>query len=130
MLCCALLHGWGAVLCRAVAVSVIVLCHGSCRTQLLRSLPKLDGTTAAQLTNFLAELQQRRTGAASGQEGHSNGSTLAALDAATQEPHHVAVTQQQELWWQQAEVAFALLKQEAQVQQGSEQQTQEAEHGA
>lgn len=83
-----------------------------CRTRLLRSLPKLDSSTAQQLTAFLGEVQQHTPA------GHSSTSTpgAAAGDGA------VAVSEEEQQWWQQASLAYSLLKDQA----GKVQQQQDA----
>ena len=114
------------------------LCGGllwcCCRTRLLRRLPKLDSSTAQQLTAFLAELQQhmhdQHTAAGShtaGQQqpahaaaaagGGSAGSEAAAAAAA-------AVSEEEQQWWEQAALAFDLLRQQAGKVQQQEQEQQ------
>jgi hypothetical protein len=89
---------------------VPVLCCVS-RTQLLRSLPKLDGDTAQQLAGFLTDLQQRHS--------QQQPAAPAAPEQQREQPA-VAVSKEQEMWWQRAELAYSLLKQQAQQQQQQE----------
>lgn len=91
------------------------------RTRLLRSLPKLDSSTAQQLTAFLSEVQQhspRGTG--------SNTSPAAGAAAAVNGDGAAAVSEEEQQWWQQASLAYSLLREQAgKVQQGQGQQQQE-----
>jgi hypothetical protein len=77
-----------------------------CRTRLLRSLPKLDSNTAQQLTAFLAEVQQHTPA------GHGSTST-ASTPSATAADNAVAVSKEEQQWWQQASLAYSLLKDQA-----------------
>lgn len=96
------------------------------RTRLLRSLPRLDGSTAQQLTAFLAEVQQHSS-TDTHPSTHSTGSsaaassTQAAAGAAGQGVQE-AVSAEEEEWWQQAALAYNLLRQQA----GKVQEVQEA----
>lgn len=91
------------------------------RTRLLRSLPKLDSSTAQQLAAFLSEAHQHSsTAAATG--GHQVDNSPSAAAAAAQEAA-APVSEEEQQWWQQASLAYSLLKQQAgKVQQGQEQQ--------
>lgn len=104
-------------------------CHVGCpccRTRLLRSLPKLDSSTAQQLTAFLAEVQQHMPAGR-----HSSNSTMRAASTASTAAGHGnqsagTVSEEEEQWWQQATLAYSLLRQQAgRVQQEQEHEQEE-----
>lgn len=89
-----------------------------CRTRLLRSLPKLDSSTAQQLAAFLAEAQQHSPTA----QPASAGGHQAAPQA--------TVSEEEQQWWEQAALAYSLLRQQADKVQQQEAQEQEQQQGA
>lgn len=92
------------------------------RTRLLRSLPKLDSSTAQQLTAFLSQVQQHSP---KGTGRNTSPAAGAAAGAALNGDGAMAVSEEEQQWWQQASLAYSLLREQAgKVQQGQEQQQQ------
>lgn len=89
------------------------------RTRLLKSLPRLDAETSAELAAFLSGVQQRTGGvapASSGAAAPSSGSGNGKTAAADLQQYGVEDSQD-ERWWDEVTQAYQKLWQQARLQQ-------------